>query len=210
LRGEFVWAIASGVTIREMYQSELSGASEEIKSMKPSQYILLSLKQDREAAHRWNLANSIRKESCSVSTKIIKFLRSNVGRPVTGEELRYVAGDKTEWARRVRELRTEYGWPVVTKVTGRPDLPIGTYVLEADKQGPVHDRKIPDAVRHAVFHRDGYKCRKCGWIRTRWSPKDPRHWELHHISHHKDKGKNEPDNLMLLCNKCHDILHRKH
>jgi hypothetical protein len=33
------------------------------------------------------------------------------------EELKYLAKDKKEWARRVRELRTEQGWPIVTKKT---------------------------------------------------------------------------------------------
>jgi hypothetical protein len=77
----------------------------------------------------------------------------------TGEN-GYVANEKTEWARRVRELRTELGWPVVTKVTGRPDLSVGVYVLEQDRQSPVHDRKIPDPVRAAVLTRDDHRwCR---------------------------------------------------
>ena len=87
------------------------------------------------------------KEKISVRDKILKFLRENVGIQVTGEELRYVAGDKTEWARRVRELRTEFGWPVATKTTGNPELPMGVYVLQADRQSPEHDRDIPDEVR---------------------------------------------------------------
>jgi hypothetical protein len=67
----------------------------------------------------------------------------------TGEN-GYVANEKTEWARRVRELRTELGWPVVTKVTGRPDLSVGVYMLEQDRQSQVHDRKIPDPVRKDI------------------------------------------------------------
>jgi hypothetical protein len=46
------------------------------------------------------------KKSISINIKVLEYMRNNVGRLVTGEEFRYVAKDKTEWARRVRELRT--------------------------------------------------------------------------------------------------------
>ena len=130
-----------------------------------------------------------------------------MGRPVTGEELRYVAKGATAWARRVRELRTEYGWPVVTKMHGRPDLPVGAYLIEADRQAPVHDRQIPDAVRRAVLRRDDYKCVECGWTRALWNPDDPRHLEAHHLEHHADGGENVEDNLITVCNICHDVIH---
>jgi hypothetical protein len=95
-------------------------------------------------AFRWRLANEIRRENIAVRDKILKYLRKNIGQNVTGEELKYLAKDRSEWARRVRELRTEYGWPVVTQNTGHPDLEVGVYLLEADRQSPEHDRHIPD------------------------------------------------------------------
>jgi len=209
LRVQFGWAIASGVTITEMGEAEDAEVPSEFKTMKPSQYVLLTAEQDREAALRWNIANTIRKQPGSVRDKILSFLRANVGVGVTGEELRYVAGDKTEWARRVRELRTEFGWPVVTKSTGRPDLGIGIYVLQADRRSPEHDRHIPDDVRREVLRRDGYKCRECGWMHKEWNPSDPRHLELHHVKHHVKGGENIKDNLITLCTVCHDKIHRK-
>ena len=132
-----------------------------------------------------------------------------MGLGVTNEELRYVAGDKTEWARRVRELRTEQGWPIATKTTGRPDLGVGVYVLQADRQSPEHDRSIPDDVRREVLRRDGYKCKKCGWSHDEWNPSDPRHLELHHIKHHVKGGENVEGNLQTLCTVCHDKVHRE-
>ena len=208
LRVQFGWAIASGVTIKEMREAEAEEVPDELQAMKPSDYILLSTEEDREAAHRWNLANDIRKQRGSVRDKILRFLRENVGRPVTNEELRYVAGDKTEWARRVRELRTELGWPIATKTTGRPDLEIGAYVLQADRQSPEHDRHVPDDVRRNVLRRDGYKCTSCGWCHDDWNPSDPRHLELHHIKHHLEGGENVEENLTTLCIVCHDKVHR--
>jgi hypothetical protein len=209
LRVQFGWAIVSGVTIKEMGEDELEEVPDELKAMRPNEYVLLSAKKDRDAAHRWHVANAIRKERGSVRDKILKFLRSNVDRGVTNEELRYVAGDKTEWARRVRELRTEHGWPIATKTTGRPELSIGVYVLQADRQSPEHDRSIPDDLRREVLRRDGYRCRSCSWSHKEWNPSDPRHLELHHIKHHVKGGANVKENLKTLCTVCHDKVHRK-
>jgi hypothetical protein len=199
----------SGVTIKEMIEDEADEVPDELKAMRPNEYVLLNAREDRDAAHRWHVANGIRKERGSVRGKILKFLRVNVGRGVTNEELRYVAGDKTEWARRVRELRTEHGWPIVTKTTGSPDLGIGVYMLQADRQSPEHDRSIPDDVRRGVLRRDEYKCRMCGWSHEEWNPSDPRHLELHHMEHHSKGGANVGENLKTLCTVCHDKVHRR-
>lgn len=209
LRVQFGWAIASGVTINEMDQDEREEVPDELRAMKPSEYVLLRAEQDRDAALRWNVANTIRKQPGSVRDKILAFLKANIGQAVTNEELRYVAGDKTEWARRVRELRTEFGWPIVTKTTGKPDLGIGVYVLQADRQSPEHDRKIPDDVRREALRRDTYKCRDCGWSHDEWNPSDPRHLELHHVQHHVKGGQNVEENLKTVCTVCHDKVHRK-
>lgn len=209
LRVQFGWAIASGVTIKEMREDQDTDIPNDLMAMKPSDYVLLNELQDRDAAHRWNVANTIRKERWSVRDKILKYMRANVGKGITNEELRYVAGDKTEWARRVRELRTEFGWPVATRSTGRPDLSVGVYVLQADRQSPEHDRNIADDIRREVLRRDGYKCQDCNWSHEEWNPSDPRHLEIHHIKHHAKGGANVKENLKTLCTVCHDKIHRK-
>ena len=177
--------------------------------MGPSDYILLSVSQDRDAAHRWHLANEIRRENIGVRDKILRYLRQNVGQKVTGEELKYLAKERSEWARRVRELRTEYGWPVVTQNTGRPDLEVGVYLLEADRQSPEHDRHIPDPVKRKVLRRDEYKCTICNWSHEEWNRSDPRHLELHHKQAHAKGGENTESNLVTVCTVCHDEIHRK-
>jgi len=211
LRVQFGWKIASGHTIREMVEvedltPELEGQG--LRKMGPNDYILLREEQDLEAAYRWSTANTIRKRDASVKDKILEYFRANVGKRIMNEELRYVAGNKTEWARRVRELRTEEGWPVFTKQSGRPDLDVGEYVLEADRQSFVHDRQIPDSVRREVLRRDGYRCTSCGWHQEEWSTADPRFLELHHVRPHAEGGENIPENLTTLCNVCHDEAHR--
>ena len=209
LRVQFGWAIASGVTVKEMCEDGDGEVPSELGGMRPNEYVLLNESQDRDAAHRWNMANTMRKERGSVRDKLLKFLKANVGQGVTNEELRYVAGNKTEWARRVRELRTEFGWPIATKTTGRPDLSVGVYVLQADRQTPQQDRHIPDDVRREVMRRDGYKCQECNWSHDEWNPSDPRHLELHHIKYHVKGGANRRENLKTLCTVCHDRVHRE-
>lgn len=210
LRVQFGWKIVSGVTLSEM--SDDGERLEAMPTLKPDEYMLMSLEQDKHAAFRWHVANEIRKnKDLSVRDKILLFLRKNTGEIVSGEELRYVADRKSEWARRTRELRTELGWPIATKANGRPDLPIGTYVLEDDRQLPQHDRAIKDDVRRSVLMRDKYTCQMigCAWHHDLWNPSDPRHLEVHHIMHHKDGGSNLADNLITYCNICHDKVHRR-
>ncbi|WP_319562336.1 HNH endonuclease signature motif containing protein [Marispirochaeta sp.] len=209
LRVESGWAILNGKTVQEMIKSgELELEEVDFSSMKVHDYILINERQDRDAAYRWQLAKKIRSRKVSIKEKILEFLKDNVGREITGEELRYVSGDKTEWARRVRELRTEEGWPIVTKMNGRPDLPTGIYVLEMLHQAPKPDRKIPDSIRRAVLQRDSCTCQKCGWNSSKWDKVDPITLELHHIIQHADGGESTVENLITYCNVCHDELHK--
>lgn len=131
----------------------------------------------------------------------------NVGQVVSNEELVYVAKAK-EFGRRVRELRTEAGYAIATHFTGRPDLKMGEYVLESvDRIAEPHDRKIPFDIQRALYERAGNRCQLCGWNRDRWTREAPRILELHHVTEHADGGRNVPENLVVLCSKCHDDLH---
>lgn len=215
LRVEYGWWIYSGVTFAQIAedakaakdQAEL--ASVTAMKIRPDQYILMRPEQDRDAAYRWKVMNEIRRNGASVTDKLLEYFRRNVTRQITGEELKYLAKDKKEWARRVRELRTEAGWPIVTQNSGRTDLAVGVYVLEEDRQAEEHDRHIPDDVRVAVLKRDNFSCVRCGWNRAMLTPEDPRKFlELHHITFHVNRGENTLENLETLCNVDHDALHR--
>jgi hypothetical protein len=214
LRVQEGWPIVSGVTrseLRESMREEGSPEEELPTAMRANQYLLESDEPDQAAADRWRIANQIRRSRASVKDKILGYLRANVGQPVHSEELRYVAGNKTEWARRTRELRTEEGWPVVTRYTGDPTLQVGVYVLAEDSQAPAHDRNIPELVRREVMKRDSWSCR---WVGCRWPTgfdtiQDHRFLEVHHIEHHAKGGSSEdPVNLVTLCNLHHDETHR--
>ncbi|WP_316859783.1 HNH endonuclease signature motif containing protein [uncultured Cohaesibacter sp.] len=215
LRVQYGWTIYTGATLTEVVEDapEIVDELEAMLRMKdfhlrPDQYVLMNVNQDREAALRWNQLNAIRKKPGGVKAKLLEYLRLNVGHVVTGEELRYLAKDNKEWARRTRELRTEDGWPVVTRMQGRSDLSVGAYLLEEDRQAEVHDRNIPDPVRVKALKRDKFCCTYCGWSRNNLNPDDPRKFlELHHLVDHVKGGANELDNLKTLCNVHHDQVH---
>ncbi len=207
LRVEFGWPILSGNALRDLLPEERAAFPQ--GSIKVDDYILVRDERDEAAANRWNVANAIRRGDGSVSERVLTYLQVNVGKPVTAEELRYVARDRSEWARRVRELRTEAGWDIATNMTERPDLPPGVYVLEHLVQAEPHDRKIPEAVRIEVLQRDKYSCRFVGCdFDARNPPPGPRRrLELHHIQMHSDRGSNKAENLVTLCNVHHDAVH---
>ncbi len=208
LRVQFGWRIITGLTAKDMAtEGEVDVQDLSLNTLRPTDYVLVDTEQDRTAPHRWNLANDIRKSKEGSRSSILRYLRANVGHPVTGEELRYVA-QSSEWARRVRELRTEEGWPISTKMSGNPTLAVGVYMLEADRQTPTHDRHISDRIRREVMRRDEYTCRKCGWNYRLWNPSDPRFLEVHHLIHHASGGTNEAENLVTYCNVCHDEVHK--
>lgn len=218
LRVQFGWWIYSGVTLQEMAEDSpeeatllMSELDIEGTTLRPDQYVLFREDEDRDAAHRWHIINSIRKKKASVQSKLLEYFSANVGKEISGEELRYLANERTEWPRRTRELRTEEGWPIATKMSGRVDLPVGVYVLEENRQAEPHDRKISDPIRVAVLKRDNFSCAVCGWNRSQLAPGDPRRFlELHHKKFHRDKGQNTEENLVTLCNVHHDEVHRKH
>ena len=189
----------------------LTGASPDEESgvqLKPDQYLLTSDKVDPDLARRWHVANRIRKGAGGSKGKILQFLKENVGKVVTTEELAYVSGDKSEFGRRTRELRTEEGYAVATRFTGRPDLNAGEYVLlSLERVAEAHDRHIPSDVQREVYERDKSTCLQCGWNMAKWTTADPRILELHHLTAHAARGSNSADNLLVLCSYCHDEVH---
>jgi hypothetical protein len=195
--------------IRELRVQEgyviVTGVTRE--ELKPDEYVLESESPNAEERERWRLANRIRRLPGSEKDRMLKLLQEMVGKPVSGDQLQYVSKGKE--MRRVRELRTEQGWRVSTRLTGQPHLPVGWYLLESLDQAPQHDRSIKPGVYDSVLERDGHACRRCGWTVAKKREGAKRQYiELHHMEHHKDGGPNNRENLVTLCNICHDEAHR--
>lgn len=112
---------------------------------------------------------------------------ANIGRVMNSEELRRVAGDISEWARRVRELRTEEGYLILTH-NDRSELKPGEYLLESPKPQPAFERAISKETRAYVLDRNGFTCQMCGAVAGEPHPYDSTRKTRLHIGHIIDKS----------------------
>ncbi len=71
--------------------------------------------------HVLEQALNVHGRPASGQDRVLQYLLRRVGKPVPRSELARVAGI-AEWARRVRELRVEHGWPIVALQGGRAYL----------------------------------------------------------------------------------------
>lgn len=131
---------------------------------------------------------------------------SNIGRVMNSDELRPIAGNISEWARRVRELRTEEGFLILTH-NDRADLKPGEYLLETAKPQPAFARGISKETRAFVLDRNGFTCQMCGAVAGEAHPYDPTRKTRLHIGHVIDKslgGSDEAANLKAICSVCNE------
>jgi len=138
-------------------------------------------------------------------SKLREFILANLGRVLTSEELRSVAGT-SEWARRVRELRTEEGYPILTH-NDRSDLKPGQYLLLDAKPKPAFGRNVSKELRAFVLDRNGFTCQMCGAVAGEPDPFDPSRKTRLHIGHIIDKSLGGPDeagNLRAVCSVCNE------
>jgi hypothetical protein len=129
----------------------------------------------------------------------------NIGKVMTSDELRKVAGT-SEWARRVRELRDEEGYQILTN-HDRAELKIGEYLLENGKPQPAFERSISKETRAYVLDRNGFTCQMCGAVAGEPHPYDPTKKTRLHIGHIIDKsmgGTDDPSNLRAICSVCNE------
>ena len=120
--------------------------------------------------------------------------------------MRDAAGsDVSEWARRVRELREDEGWKILTH-NDSVDLRPGEYLLSENppEKKVRFARSLSALLKAEVFDRNGFTCQMCGLSPGEIDPSTGRKVRLH-IGHIKDKnlgGKDELSNLRALCSTC--------
>jgi len=137
--------------------------------------------------------------------KLRYYFLNHVGEILGSDELREVAGI-SEWARRVRELRNEEGYEILTH-HDRSDLKPGQYIIISDKPKPAFAREISKEVRAYVLDRNGFTCQMCGAVAGEPHPYDPSRKTRLHIGHIIDKsmgGTDDPSNLRALCSVCNE------
>lgn len=131
---------------------------------------------------------------------------ANIGRVMDSNELREVADNQSEWARRVRELRTEQGYQILTH-NDRSDLKPGQYLLESAKPQPAFARAISKETRAYVLDRNGFTCQMCGAVAGEAHPYDPTRKTRLHLGHVIDKsmgGADDASNLRAICSVCNE------
>ena len=139
---------------------------------------------------------------------LLGFLLSHIGETVTSRQLQKASGWAAEWARRVRELRDEEGYQILSH-KDRADLKPGQYILTTDKRQPAFARGISKETRAYVLNRSGFTCQSCGLAA---SDPDPFHPDrkirltLGHIIDKSKGGSDEPTNLKAICTNCNEGL----
>lgn len=152
------------------------------------------------------MAEEPKKKKVGARSALREHFLAHVGQVLEGEDLRLVAGNITEWARRIRELRDEEGYQIQTH-NDNSDLRSGQYVLISAAPNPPNVRKISKETRALVLERDGYTCQTCGAEAGQPHPYDPTKKTRLHIGHILDKSKggtDDPSNLRTQCSVCNE------
>ena len=138
--------------------------------------------------------------------KLRKYFLENIGNVLDSDELRLVSGNASEWGRRVRELRTEEGFQILTH-NDRSDLKPGQYLLLDAKPIPAFERGISKETRAFVLDRNGSTCQMCGAVAGELHPFDPTRKTRLQIGHIIDKsmgGADDATNLKAICSVCNE------
>lgn len=138
--------------------------------------------------------------------KLRAYFLDNVGRVLEADERHGASGNANEWARRVRELRNEEGYRILTH-NDKSDLKPGQYLLLDPKPAPAFARAISKETRALVLDRNGFTCQMCGAVAGEPHSSDPGRKTRLHIGHIIDKsvgGGDEPSNLRAICSVCNE------
>lgn len=142
----------------------------------------------------------------SARDRLREYFLKNVGNTLSSKELHKASGGISEWARRVRELRQEEGYQILTH-NDRSDLKPGQYLLEDTVPTPSIERAISKELRSYILDRNGFTCQMCGAVAGEDHPYDPSRKTRLHIGHIVDKsvgGSDDPSNLRALCSVCNE------
>lgn len=139
---------------------------------------------------------------------ILDYFLAHKGVVVSSKELQEASGGASEWARRVRELRDEEGYEILSH-KDRGDLKPGEYILLNAKRRPAFKRGISKETRALVLERNGYTCQMCGYAAGDPDPFHPQRTIRLTMGHIVDKskgGEDVPSNLRAVCSNCNEGL----
>ncbi len=139
---------------------------------------------------------------------ILEYFLANLGKVLKSRDIAKASGGATEWARRVRELRNEEGYQILTH-KDRLDLKPNQYLMETDKRLPAFKRDISKETRARVLERNGYTCQMCGLAAGDPDPFNSERTIRLTMGHIIDKSKGGDDsyqNLRAVCTNCNEGL----
>jgi hypothetical protein len=139
---------------------------------------------------------------------ILDFFLQNIGKVLESRQIQAASGGASEWARRVRELRNEDGYQILTH-KDRVGLKPNHYLMETATRIPGFARNISKETRAWVLERNGYTCQMCGLAAGDPDPYNPSRTVRLTMGHIKDKSKggdDSPQNLRAICTNCNEGL----
>ncbi|HEV8369848.1 MAG TPA: HNH endonuclease signature motif containing protein [Pyrinomonadaceae bacterium] len=139
---------------------------------------------------------------------ILEYFLGNIGRILASKDIQKASGGAVEWARRVRELRNEDGYQILTH-KDRANLRPNQYLLETIERLPALPRNISKETRAWVLERNGYTCQMCGVAAGDPDPLGGNRTVRLTMGHIIDKSKggdDTPQNLRAVCTNCNEGL----
>ncbi len=139
---------------------------------------------------------------------ILDFFLGNIGVVLESKDIQNASGGAVEWARRVRELRNEDGYQILSH-KDRANLKPNQYLLETTTRVPCFTRSISKETRAWVLERDGYTCQMCGVAAGDSDPFGSNRTVRLTMGHILDKSKggdDTPQNLRAVCTNCNEGL----
>jgi len=140
---------------------------------------------------------------------ILEFFLQNIGNVLESKDIQKASGGAVEWARRVRELRNEDGYQILSH-KDRASLKPNQYVMEETiERVPAFTRGISKETRAWVLERNGYTCQMCGVAAGDPDPFGGNRTVRLTIGHIIDKskgGEDTPHNLRAVCTNCNEGL----
>lgn len=139
---------------------------------------------------------------------ILEYFLRNTGKILQSKDILKASGGAVEWARRVRELRNEDGYQILTH-KDRANLKPNQYLLETIERLPVLPRNISKETRAWVLERNGYTCQMCGVAAGDPDPLGGNRTVRLTMGHIIDKSKggdDTPQNLRAVCTTCNEGL----
>lgn len=139
---------------------------------------------------------------------ILDYFLMNVGKILESRDIQSVSGGAVEWARRVRELRNEDGYQILTH-KDLANLKPNQYILKTTKRIPAFARDISKETKARVLERNGHTCQMCGVAAGDPDPVSPYRTVRLTMGHILDKSKGGDDsqnNLRALCANCNEGL----